>query len=214
MTSKGDLTEFERAVLDKLVAGDHPALKLLQTQVQELRVSDREWYGTAGFATGFAVDLAAPWFGNYIHFELSDVVAHISGMQGPTIYVTFVSAGRLAWLEGTAFEEEPWPEPIVDFQLSYLAEPRHLTLPMPHFGDSDLPAAWQELYDVKPPEWYLDRPTQHRNGTWTMYVIGPPDDTRRGRFGRKWAASGKSELECVREMAKALRAISEARVPK
>ena len=109
MSDSEDLTEFERAVLLKLIAGDHAALKVLQAQAQALHVIDCEWHGTAGFATELEVDPTAPWFGNYINFHLGDVVAKISGMRNPTIYVVFVRAGRLAELEGTALRTSRGP---------------------------------------------------------------------------------------------------------
>ena len=215
MSDSDDLTEFERAVLLKLVAGDQQALKVLQAQAQSVRVTDREWHGTAGFATDLAVDPAAPWFGNYINFDVSDVTAKISGMRHPTIYVVFVRAGRLADLEGTAFEDEPWPDPIVDFELSYLDEPRRrLELPVAHFGDTELPAAYQGLYDAIPPDWYVGQVIQRRDGAWEVYAFDETEDPRFGRRKRTRTVVGHTEAECVREMARCLRGISAGRVPK
>ena len=209
-----DLSEFERAVLLKLVAGDHPALKVLQAQSEAVRVTEREWHGTAGFITSLKVDEAAPWFGSYIGVDLSDVAAKIAGMRSPTIYVVFVRAGRLDALEGTAFQDEPWPDPIVDFELSYISEPRDVELPVAHYGESELPAAWQELADAKPADWYVARPSQRRDGRWTMHVIDTTTRDPRRRRGREWKAVGRTEVECVREMARRLREISNGSMPR
>lgn len=126
-------------------------------------------------------------------------------MRTPTVYAAFVRAGRLAELEGTTFEDEPWPDPIVDFDLSYMSEPRELDLPVAHFGDSDLPAGWQARHDAMPPGWYLARPSQRRDGHWTVYTIDTTDRTR--------TAVGQTQVECVREMARCQQEISERRVP-
>jgi hypothetical protein len=126
-----ELTEFERALLNKLVAGDDPALNVLRQQVDAALVWERKWYGGAGFVSELVVDLAAPWFGLEINFEISDVIAKVRGMRQPTIYVVFVRTGRISALEGSTFEDEPWPNPITDFKLSYQHEPRDLRLPSP-----------------------------------------------------------------------------------
>ena len=135
-------------------------------------------------------------------------------MRNRTIYVVFVRAGRLAELEGTAFEDEPWPDPIVDFELSYWNEPRQLELPVAHFGYTELPVAYQALYDATPPDWHVGQVTRLRNGTWAVRAFDTSDVISRGRRSREWTAVGQTEAECVREMARCLREISEGRVPK
>ncbi len=49
------LTELEQAVLDKLLAGNHPALAALRSQAVEGRVTRREYTGV-----GFFCDIDVP----------------------------------------------------------------------------------------------------------------------------------------------------------
>jgi hypothetical protein len=120
------LTPFEHAVLQKLLDGDHPTLRVLRQQLNYATVDEREWHGAAGFVTSLLVDLAAPSAGLEFSEDISDVVATIGGMSGPAVFVVFIGAGRLTALEGTGFDDQDWPDPITDFELSYLNEPRHM----------------------------------------------------------------------------------------
>lgn len=54
-----DLDQFEQAVLEKLLAGNHPALAVLRAQAQAARLASREYTG-AGFFLSFDIPPHAP----------------------------------------------------------------------------------------------------------------------------------------------------------
>jgi hypothetical protein len=122
------LTSFEQAVLDKLLAGDDPALAILREQARHASLRSREMTGV-GFHCHFDVPDNAERLGHE-KFHLGDVNASVSGLAHGAGFVLFVEDGRLAMLEGYSYDE-PWPISIDGFQLSYQADPRHLDLPTP-----------------------------------------------------------------------------------
>jgi len=121
-----DLNEFEQAVLKKLLAGDHPMLTVLRTQVQAARLASREYTG-AGFYLSFEVPPEAPALPTQ-NFHFGDVDAAIDGLQHGAGFVVFVRGGCLDMLEGYSYDE-PWPTEIRGFKLTYQREPRKLDIP-------------------------------------------------------------------------------------
>jgi hypothetical protein len=124
-----NLTEFERAVLSKLLAGDHPVLTALRVQAQKARLASREYTG-AGFFLSFDVPPEAPILATK-DFHFGDVNATVDRLQYGAGFVIFVRGGRLDTLEGYSYEE-PWPNEIENFKLAYQREPREIELPEPH----------------------------------------------------------------------------------
>lgn len=120
------LSNFEQAVLDKLLAGDHPVLAVLRAQAQRARLASREYTG-AGFYLSFEVPPDAPALAMQ-DFHFGDVNAAVDGLQYGAGFVVFVRSGRLETLEGYSYEE-PWPKEIGSFTLSYQHEPRDLKIP-------------------------------------------------------------------------------------
>ena len=49
-----DINDFEKKALDALLAGNHPVLEALRTQINLLSVSEREFTGV-GFFTHFKI---------------------------------------------------------------------------------------------------------------------------------------------------------------
>ncbi|MCL2726617.1 MAG: hypothetical protein FWD69_19530 [Polyangiaceae bacterium] len=121
-------SEFEHAVLAKLLAGDHAVLGVLRAQAQMARLASREYTG-AGFFLSFDVPPEAPALATK-NFHFGDVTAAIDGLRYGAGFVVFVRNGRLDTLEGYSYEE-PWPKEIRSFKLSYQHEPRGLSLPDP-----------------------------------------------------------------------------------
>jgi len=112
-----ELTTLERAVLEKLLHGDHPVLVALRTQLQTSEVASREFTGV-GFYTNLRVHpnaVAAP----VQALAFGDVVATIHGLQHGAGFVLFIKGGRLAYLEGYTYDER-WPDPVSAFQLEYV----------------------------------------------------------------------------------------------
>ncbi|HUF60189.1 MAG TPA: hypothetical protein VMR89_12055 [Actinomycetota bacterium] len=119
-----ELDELERAVLEKLVAGDAPDLVKLQRQVAVCHVANREQTGH-GFFTSFEVDPseAEPIESGSARF--GDVQAEIEGLEHGAGFLLFIANGSLDRLEGYSYEE-PRPDVIGSFSLSYVKEPRDL----------------------------------------------------------------------------------------
>lgn len=112
------LNALERAVLEKLLAGDHPVLTVLRAQLDSAEVSSRELTGV-GFFTHLKVDRSverAPTPRPRI--QVLYVGAEISGLERGASFVLFVSDGYLELLEGFSYDE-PWPPEISEFSLHY-----------------------------------------------------------------------------------------------
>lgn len=117
--------ELEQAVLNKLLSGDHPALAVLRVQAEKARVVKRKKTGV-GFFCDFEVEASAPALDG--DFQISDVYGELSNLAHGAGFVLFIRSGRLSMLEGFTFDE-PWPQHVCDFKLSYDRDPRDLQLP-------------------------------------------------------------------------------------
>ena len=73
---------------------------------------------------------------------------------------------------------------------------------------TDLRAAWDEIRDAKPDDWFVGPPTheEHRNA-WEQYAFDTRERSKAGHRSREWTAVADSELEVVQEMARCLRLI-------
>jgi hypothetical protein len=81
--------------------------------------------------------------------------------------------------------------------------------------DPEIAAAWAEVHAATPTGWFVGRPGyDNTHGQWTQYAFDPKEKARVGLRTREWTCVGVTELHVLREMAKALLAISEGRVPK
>jgi hypothetical protein len=118
-------TDLEQAVLDKLLAGDNPALDVLRTQAERSRVSNREFTGV-GFWTDLEVPEDAP-AATPRDLTLGDVYATIHGLEHGAGFQLLIRGGRLSLLEGFTYDE-PWPGEIAAFELAYIKEPRELEI--------------------------------------------------------------------------------------
>ncbi len=119
------LNDFEQAVLEKLLAGDHAVLAGLRTQAARARLASRENTGV-GFHCSFEVPPDVPLV-TPADFELGDVDATIEGLDHGAGFLLFVRGGRMTMLEGYSYEE-PWPREVRNVKLSYQREPRELPL--------------------------------------------------------------------------------------
>jgi hypothetical protein len=120
-----ELTALERAVLEKLFAGDHPSFPALREQMSSVRVLERTFSGGSYFADLQVPDEIAQarigrdavWFG--------DVEADFDGLEHGATFVVRIADGRLEMLEGSTVDE-PWPAEGTPFRLRYASEPRRL----------------------------------------------------------------------------------------
>jgi hypothetical protein len=111
-----NLTDFERAVLSKLLSGDNAVLRLFRQQLEVCRCSKREATGV-GFYT--YLDVSA-YTGPRPELDLKfgDVVAKIDGLEHGAGFVLYLKAGALMMLEGYTYGE-PWPDRVGSYTLSY-----------------------------------------------------------------------------------------------
>ena len=118
------LIPIERAVLEMLLAGDHPALAVLREQLATAQVSKRDFSGV-GFWLEFKVDaLASRVSGD---FEIGDVQADIDELEHGVGFALFVRDGFIKALEGYTYDE-PWPPTVREFSLRYLEPQRKAEL--------------------------------------------------------------------------------------
>ena len=60
---------------------------------------------------------------------------------------------------------------------------------------TDLEAAWSELYEAKPPGWFVGRPSydEGRN-VWEQYAFDPREWAQAGARSQEWTAIAPTEL--------------------
>lgn len=111
------LCPFERAVLEKLLAGSHPVLELLRRQLEVCLVEKREDTGH-GFFTRLRVPRGSAVAAPLQRAQVRDVGANIQGLDYGAGFVVFVKDGYLDLLEGFSYDEE-WPIEVIDFELEF-----------------------------------------------------------------------------------------------
>lgn len=99
--------EIERQALDKLLAGEHPALERLRRQLIAATVLGRE-RTDAGFVTRLGVPDGSRRLANLKPFQILDVYGKIDGLGAEASFILFVENGVLARLEGQILEGT-WP---------------------------------------------------------------------------------------------------------
>jgi hypothetical protein len=112
-----ELTDLERAVLEKLLAGDDERLAELREQLETTLVSKREMTGV-GFFTTLSV-LSSTHRLNNRSLELGGVIGEIPTLTYGAGFLLFVRDGFLDVLEGFVYGDEPWPKTISRFELRY-----------------------------------------------------------------------------------------------
>lgn len=130
------LTGLERAVLDRMLAGEHPTLEALRTQLAACTVTKRETTGV-GFFTSIAVPSGvprAPLRPRVAPF--GDVLASLPSTVNGAGFLLYVDDGVMAMLEGYTFDEA-WPEATEGFSLRYVDDGRR-RLPFLADGPADV----------------------------------------------------------------------------
>lgn len=126
-----DPNELERAILEKLFDGVHPALRSLRHQAELAKVVSRRFTG-AGFFTSFELPNALPAASvPSAKIRFGDVGANIPGLQHGAGFLVYVDDGKLTMLEGYSYDEK-WPERVENFELHYLDPTRRSV--EKHFG--------------------------------------------------------------------------------
>ena len=101
------LTDLEATILDALLAGDAPELKVLRDQARDISVQRREHTGV-GCYTHFAVRPGAMRLSVEGRLILSDVGAEVEGVEHGAGFVLYVERGVLDCLEVFTYTGE-WP---------------------------------------------------------------------------------------------------------
>lgn len=114
----GGLSPLEEAVLEALLAGDHPVLAALRKQIPHATVTSRTMT-----RVGFFTDLRVPAGANSApssksQLWIGDVFAEIDGLKYGAGFILEVRDGYLSQLEGYSFHEA-WPDEVRFFQLAY-----------------------------------------------------------------------------------------------
>jgi hypothetical protein len=111
-----ELTNFERAVLEKLLAGDEPFLGGLRRQLRVCTIRERTMTGVRFFveldvdrSLASAIDRSG---------RFGDVDATIEGLDHGAGFVLLIDDGYLRELEGYSYGE-PGPESIGSYELAY-----------------------------------------------------------------------------------------------
>lgn len=119
------LNDLERAVLEKLLTGEHPILVTLRAQMESGRLAGRQQTGV-GFHCSFEIPPEAPTVSSR-DFEVDDVIGELQGLAHGAGFVLFVRNGRIDTLEGFSYDE-PWPKEMRNFSLTYQRDPRELSV--------------------------------------------------------------------------------------
>jgi hypothetical protein len=121
------LNELEMAVLDKLLAGDEPALSCLREQRQRMHVTKREHTGV-GFFTEFGHPSDVSRLPTSKNIRFGDVLAEIDGLEHGAGFLLFIDNGLITMLEGYSNANETWPDKVGIFELRYWAPRRDLAV--------------------------------------------------------------------------------------
>lgn len=113
------LTNFERAVMEKLLEGEDEVLSILREQLEVIVVDKRELTGV-GFYTTFSVPENARCLRARPSFKFGDVIAKIPELNHGAGFLLYVEGGALHMLEGYTYDE-PWPQLVHSFGLSYVS---------------------------------------------------------------------------------------------
>jgi hypothetical protein len=117
------LTDLERAVLGKMLAGENSELKILREQFSKANVATRKMTGS-GFFTNLEIPATIPRLSRNGRVTIKDVSANLPKLKHGAGFVIFVEDGALSCLEGFCYDES-WPDSTASFELSYLQESPH-----------------------------------------------------------------------------------------
>jgi hypothetical protein len=123
-------TRLEWAVLEKLTADGPPLLESLRQQLAAASVSGRKLTGVGCF-TEIAVPADVPKASIAPHARLTGVGAQMPSLRHGAGFVLFLKNGVCERLEGFTYDE-PWPDRIDEFTLTYVKLPRDFSSLMPH----------------------------------------------------------------------------------
>ncbi len=114
-----DHLEFEKKLMETLLAGDDPTLEGLRHQYLNSNVKKRQFTG-AGFFTNFSVKDGIEPVAKGKTFQIDDIDASMGSAEGAIGFILFVEKGYLSMLEGYTLSSDVWPDDYSDVSLVYL----------------------------------------------------------------------------------------------
>ncbi|SRR6266404_1763202 len=111
------IEEMERRVMEFLLAGDLPILRLLRDQYAHVSVENREYSGVGVFSD-FTVRADAPRV-TPPNFTISDISYELANVQNGGSAVLFIRDGALSMLELYNWTDD-WPADLDITALTYL----------------------------------------------------------------------------------------------
>ncbi len=135
------LEEFERAVMQALLAGDDPLLQALRAQYAVATVRDREVTPT-GFVTRFDVPASATAIDRKL-LHLDDLQVELEGAKTPVDTALNVYSGRLRSLECSVYDGT-FPEAPVITAAWYYGTRKHDSIGEELFAERDLEELLEE----------------------------------------------------------------------
>jgi hypothetical protein len=125
----GDLTPFERRVLDAFLVGSEPQLETLRAQAAVATVSSREHTGSGAYIN-FSIPESAPAV-SPPKIILEDVNIQVADVLHGVASLLFITSGRLDFLEFATFTGS-WPKDPQLLRLGYYrfepSKPKGFTL--------------------------------------------------------------------------------------
>jgi len=112
--------EFEKKVMDMLLAGDDLVLGELRQQYENSTVASRKFDG-AGFYTDFKVREGIPPVKEKKRFQIGDVRISMNGVKDAVGVVLFVENGYLSVLDGYSSALDDWPDKYSNVILEYMS---------------------------------------------------------------------------------------------
>jgi hypothetical protein len=120
------LEPLEIEAMKLLLAGDHPVLERLRSQIPNITAVTRRFTG-GGFYTTFELAEDAPILPGSPKFDFGDVAGAINDLRYGAAFMLYVEGGKLRVLEGYTFSPEAWPSAVTKFKLGYSNDARNWT---------------------------------------------------------------------------------------
>lgn len=121
--SMQELSEFERGLMDALLAGDDPFLAQLRRQLQAATVKSRELTGC-----GFYIEFSVPESESRVdppEFKIGDVQFEIDGLPNGGGAILHGERGELGTHEAYSYDST-WPTQTRGFQIGYFGGGRDI----------------------------------------------------------------------------------------
>lgn len=104
--------------MKKLLEGNNQTLNILRQQYENAEIKELELTGS-GFYANFEISQIAPRLQTNKSFQIGDLYGEIRGVQDGVGFVLFITNGKLDFLEGYTYGDEPWPENLSNYLLHF-----------------------------------------------------------------------------------------------